>query len=201
MARVDHLVVSAATLDEGADWIAQRLGVLVRTGGKHALMGTYNRLLSLGPQTYLEVIAIDPDAPDPGRARWFGLDGFSGPPRLTHWVMRVPDLAAALRAAPSDAGAATDLARGPFRWRFAVTASGHQPFDDVYPALIEWQGTAHPATGLADRGCRLLRLVCTTPDPAALGAVLPCDDTRVTCAAGAPGLAALIATPQGERWL
>jgi hypothetical protein len=164
-------------------------------------MGTHNRLLSLGRETYLEVIAIDPEAPAPGRARWFGLDGFSGAPRLSHWVMRVPDLAAALATAPAGAGVAAAFERGPFRWRFAVTASGCQPFDDVYPALIEWQGTAHPAGGLTDRGCRLLRLTCRTPNPAALRAALPGGNGRMVIERGAPGLRALIAAPQGERWL
>ena len=55
-------------------------------GGKHALFGTHNKLLRLG-DLYLELIAIDPDAPKPERARWFALDDFSGDMRLTNWVM------------------------------------------------------------------------------------------------------------------
>ncbi|WP_393939598.1 VOC family protein [Piscinibacter sakaiensis] len=43
-------------------------------GGAHPHMGTHNRLLRLGDHCYLEVIAIDPAAPPPARARWFGLD-------------------------------------------------------------------------------------------------------------------------------
>ena len=56
---LDHLAVSAATLEEGAGWIGERLGVAVEGGGRHAEMGTHNRLLSLG-DLYLEVIAVDP---------------------------------------------------------------------------------------------------------------------------------------------
>jgi hypothetical protein len=59
---LDHLVVAARTLEEGAAWVTGRLGVSMAPGGKHALMGTHNRLLSLGARAYLEVIAIDPDA-------------------------------------------------------------------------------------------------------------------------------------------
>ena len=79
---VDHLVVCARDLDEGSKYVAERLGVTPGPGGEHAAMGTHNRLLSLGPEAYLEVIAINPVAPAPDRVRWFGLDEFDGPPRL-----------------------------------------------------------------------------------------------------------------------
>jgi hypothetical protein len=44
-------------------------------------MGTHNRLLKLGEGFYLELIAIDPQAPPPGRPRWFGLDRLELPVR------------------------------------------------------------------------------------------------------------------------
>ncbi|HEX6635378.1 MAG TPA: VOC family protein, partial [Usitatibacter sp.] len=71
---LDHLVVAARTLEEGAAWVEAALGVPTVAGGKHDLMGTHNRLLGLDGRRYLEVIAIDPSAPPPARARWFGLD-------------------------------------------------------------------------------------------------------------------------------
>ena len=37
-------------------------------------MGTHNRLLGLGTNVYLEVIAIDTEAAPPARPRWFSLD-------------------------------------------------------------------------------------------------------------------------------
>ena len=66
---LDHLVVVARTLDEGAAWVESRLGAALAEGGKHELMATHNRLLSLGPAAYLEVMAIDPEAPPPARPR------------------------------------------------------------------------------------------------------------------------------------
>jgi len=198
---IDHLVVTAASLDEGCDWVEARLGVRPGPGGQHALMGTHNRLLGLGPDTYLEVIAIDPGAAPPGRARWFGLDARRGPPRLTHWVMRVPDLAAALAAAPEGAGQATPLSRGPYRWRFAVTADGHLPFDSLYPALIDWQGPRHPARDLPDTGIRLVRLRLSHPDAARLAGCLPGADPRLSVTEGPARLCARFATAEGEREL
>ena len=56
---LDHLMIAARTLDEGAAYVRERLGVEVLPGGRHETMGTHNRVLSLGGGVYLEVIAID----------------------------------------------------------------------------------------------------------------------------------------------
>ena len=78
LAEPDHLVVAAVSLDAGAAWCEATFGVAPVPGGRHAFMGTHNRLLAIGsaayPGTYLEIIAIDPEAPATRRARWFGLD-------------------------------------------------------------------------------------------------------------------------------
>lgn len=201
MAAFDHLAVSAATLDEGAAAVEAALGLPVGPGGAHPFMGTHNRLLGLGPGEYLEVIAIDPAAPAPPHPRWFRLDRFSGPPRLSNWIVRVGDIDAALAKAPDGAGRAVDLERGPYRWRMAVPADGCLPFDDAFPALIQWRGALHPAAQLPDLGCRLIRLEIAHPEAAALRAALPLSDPRLVVVAGDPALRATIATPHGERQL
>ena len=199
---LDHLAVSAETLEAGADWVEMALGVPLAGGGKHPHMGTHNRLLSLG-DLYLEVIAIDPAAPHPGHPRWFDLDSFRGPPRLTNWICRTDDLDAALAAAPDGAGTATDLSRGDYRWRFAVPATGKLPFDDCYPALIQWQGDLHPARSLRDHGIRLTALEISHPQAGALRAALKgLADRRVTVASGPyRGFCATFDTPHGTRVL
>lgn len=71
---LDHIVVAAASLKQGVDYIRERLGVEIPAGGKHALMGTHNHLMRLGGTCFLEVIAVDPQAPRPERTRWYTLD-------------------------------------------------------------------------------------------------------------------------------
>ncbi len=71
---IDHLVIVATDLDTGCAFVTDALGVALQPGGVHSRMGTHNRLLHLGPGLYLEVIAVDPSAIRPDRARWFGLD-------------------------------------------------------------------------------------------------------------------------------
>jgi hypothetical protein len=198
--RLDHLAVAAERLEEGTAAVEAALGVALSPGGRHAMMSTHNRLLSLGPAEYLEVIAIDPDAPPPGRPRWFDLDRFAGRPRPTTWICATGDIAAEA-ARISGAGRVHALSRGEFQWRMAIPDDGRLPFDGLFPALIQWDGSAHPAPRLPDRGCRLHRLILSHPDPQGLRAALPMSDARLVVEPGAPALRAEIATPHGLRVL
>lgn len=171
---VDHLVVGAATLEQGAAWCAATFGVLPGPGGKHALMGTHNLLLAIGspdfPRAYLEIIAIDPQAPAPQRRRWYDLDdpalraALASGPRLIHWVAGCGDVVAecaALSAAGIDRGevlkAERDTPRGLLRWRIAVRSDGARLAGGALPTLIEW-GDTHPADSLAASPVRLATL-------------------------------------------
>lgn len=204
MLKLDHIVISCADLNEGTRMVEDRLGVQMQPGGKHALMGTHNTLLGLGPDVYLEVIAIDPGAPDPGRPRWYDLDRFAGPPRLTHWAARCRDLKAQLDNAPAGAGEAHELSRGDYRWTMAIPADGILPFDDRYPALLQWHGDLHPAKTLTDSGLRLTSLVVEHPLARALQDSLADlgDEPRMAFqGADTPGIRACLAGPKGEVWL
>lgn len=199
--RLDHLAVAAETLDEGRAMVEAALGLPLQPGGRHAHFGTHNLLMGLEGGLYLEVIAVDPEAPAPGCPRWFDLDRFNGAPRLSNWICAVDDLEAAM-ARHRQAGAAVDLARGDLRWRMAVPGDGVLPFDNRFPALIEWQAGGHPSARLAASGARLERLVLTHPEAGALRAELSdLSDPRVVFEPGAPGLRAEIATPRGARVL
>ncbi|MGB3177350.1 MAG: VOC family protein [Albidovulum sp.] len=201
MAQFDHLAVSAQSIEEGAAAVEAALGVPLEAGGKHPFMGTHNRLLSLGAGEYLEVIAVDPDAAAPTHPRWFRLDRFAGASRLTNWIARVTDLDTALAQAPAGAGVARDLARGDYRWRMAVPQDGCLPYDDAWPAFIQWHGDAHPAQNLADIGCRLARLEISHPESDSLRRLLPLSDPRVSIVTGDKEIRATIATPHGLRVL
>lgn len=198
---LDHLAVAAETLEAGTAHVETLLGVALSPGGAHPEMGTHNRLLSLGPDLYLEVIAVDPGAAPPGRARWFGLDGFSGPPRLAGWVVRTGDLEGSLAAAPAGLGRPMALSRGDLRWRMAVPGDGRLPYDGAAPALITWDGPAHPCARLPDRHCHLAGLVVEHPRIAELLAEWPmlARVTGATLREGPePRLRARIDTPAGR---
>ncbi|MEM6740410.1 MAG: VOC family protein [Pseudomonadota bacterium] len=195
----DHLVVACEQLETGAGAVETVLGVPLEPGGKHPSFGTHNRLLSLGEEAYLEVIAVDPGAPAPGRVRWYDLDRFSGAPRLTTWVVRVSDLDAS-QAQGRVPGVVLSLERGAYRWRMGVPEDGILPLEGMHPAVIAWEGP-HPAAALPDRGVRLKELCLRHPEPGGLAAIPGRNDPRVTVERGLPALSARLTGPAGDRWL
>jgi hypothetical protein len=130
-------------------------------------MGTHNRLLCLGANVYLEVIAIDPAAAPPGRPRWFGLDDLApgAEPRLAAWVARTDTLEVAVATSPEPLGQIEPMSRGDLRWRLTVSADGSVPLGGAGPLLIQWETGPHPAARLPDDACELLGLEMTHPDP------------------------------------
>ena len=205
MAEPDHLVFAAPDLDAGAAWLEQRLGVALAAGGKHARMGTHNRLLGLGENFYLELIAIDREAPPPGRPRWFALDRLpaSDRPRLIHWAARSDDIVRDAAASSEDLGEILPMERGDYRWRISVPADGRLPGDGLVPTLIQWDVPFHPAQRLPDAGCRLMKLEGFHPQPARIRTALASLGlgSRLdvhACAAVEPAqLVAYLRTPRG----
>ena len=203
MLRLDHLAISAATLEEGVEAVEATLGVKFAVGGKHPHMATHNRLLGLG-DLYLEVIAIDPTPPRPAWPRWFNLDHFAGPPRLTNWVAACSDITRALQACPKGSGTPVALQRGEYQWQMAVPDDGKLPFDGAFPALIQWHGQMHPAAGLSEANLRLIRLEIAHPEARALAEALAplISDTRVAITQGpVASMRASFSTPAGVRHL
>ena len=199
----DHLAVSALTLAEGVAMVEEALGMAMAGGGSHPHMATHNRLLGLG-DLYLEVIAADPVAPHPGWPRWFDLDHFAGPARLTNWVARCDDIRAAVAASPQGVGVPVALQRGDYAWEMAVPGDGKLPFDGGFPALIQWHGALHPVQSLPDMGVRLTRLEIAHPQAddlrAALGGRM--HDARIVIVPGAEkAMQARFDTPHGPRVL
>ncbi|UQN06856.1 VOC family protein [Deinococcus sp. QL22] len=196
-AALDHLVIAARTLAEGQAWLEGRLGVSLAPGGEHVQFGTHNALLSLGPDAYLEVIAINPHAPAPSRPRWFGLDTpelrqrLEDSPALIHWVASVPTLL------PSPE--VLELSRGENRWALTVPESGRLLGGGIQPSLIVWH-TPPPPKRLPDVGVRLSSLRLGTPDPDQLRIWLDAlnfvGEVEVY-EAPQPELEALLETPHG----
>ncbi|MBD3297497.1 MAG: VOC family protein [candidate division Zixibacteria bacterium] len=163
---LDHLVITAPTLDAGCAYVEQQLGVRPQPGGQHPRMGTHNSLLRLADSIYLEVIAIDPDAREPSRPRWFGLDDLSldASPRLATWVVRCDDIHEVVEKSPMSLGAIEPMSRGELEWLITIPADGELIMDGAGPTVIQWTTGQHPASRLADCGCRLSRLEIVHPD-------------------------------------
>ena len=211
MLTLDHLAVVAPNLAEGVAHVRDCLGLAMPEGGRHREMGTRNHLLRLGEATFLEVIAVDPEAPAPPHARWFGLgdaaqvraDWESGR-RLRGFVARTDDLDGVLAAHGALLGQAATMTRGALAWRFGVRSDGAWPADGAAPYAMDWGARPHPAGTMPDLGARLEDICLTHPEPeavAALHAGLGLADPPRIEPGPAPRYTARIMTPSGPRTL
>ncbi len=169
--QLDHLVVAAHALDEGAQWVESQLGVRVPPGGQHEGMGTHNRVMALGDGVYLEIIAIDPTMPPPSSPRWFGLDDpmvarhLADSPRLLTWAVNTNDLDALVPLSRIPVGKVHAARRDDLRWKVALVDDGRLGAGGCFPLCIQWQLTFHPASRMPDLGCRLESLTLFHPYP------------------------------------
>lgn len=153
---IDHLVISAPTKTRGVEYVADLLGIAPSGGGVHPKMGTHNALLRLGDQSYLEVIAIDPEAAPPERPRWFDLDRLTkdSEPRLVTWVCRTSNIQTATQNAPYPLGPITEMSRGNLNWRITIPEDGSLAWQGVAPSLIQWSNQP-PVASMPVSGCAL----------------------------------------------
>lgn len=205
-ARLDHLVISADALRDGALALEQALGVPLAGGGQHARMGTHNRVLRVGEAAYLEVIAVDPACAAPARPRWLGLDDpaprllLARGPRLIHWVARVER--GEHLALPFDVGPWEAFSRGDLSWQLTVRGDGALPAEGVVPSLILWDGPAHPWERLPEAGVSLEALELEHPRAADVQRQLDLLGLPYRCtSAPVPRITAHLRTPGGTRTL
>jgi hypothetical protein len=164
LARVDHLVYATRDLNRGIDEIEKLLGVRATPGGQHPGRGTRNALVALGPATYLEIIAPDPEQPHPQSPRPFGIEGLKHS-RLAAWAAKGVDLEGLKKEAAGKAVRLGEVIDGSRRrtdgvllsWRYTdprtVLADGLIPF------FIDWGDSPHPAQ-MAAQGPALISLRC-----------------------------------------
>ncbi len=198
---VDHIVYAAPDLEAAVADLEARLGVGASYGGSHPGAGSHNALLGLGGGAYLEIIAPDPDQPDPaGRSRPFGLDDLTAP-RLAGWAAKATGLdtrVALARLGGFDPGLARTMRRlRPDGVELVWTLTSAGPaLGGLVPFLIDWDETPHP-TATAPGGCRLTALAGRHPRPAEVEAALAALGLTLPVEEGAVALVATLDTPNG----
>ncbi len=201
---IDHIIYAHPDLDAAVAEIEARFGVQAGGGGQHPGRGTHNKVLALGPRTYLEIIAPDPRQPEPSGSRPYGVEGVARG-QLVGWALACDDIESAVARARSggfDPGEVVDGQRVSttgtlLRWR----VSGNAQAAGLVPFLIDWGETPHPAVDAAP-GLDLVSVHLEHPDPPALARALAAvgADVEVREAAD-PALVAHIGGPQGEQVL
>jgi len=201
--RTDHLIYGAPDLERGRDEIERRLGVSPAVGGRHPQYGTRNALLAIGEETYLEVMAPDPELPVPGDGTLFGLDEMEEP-RFVAWALRCEEIAAVADRAraegvelgPVEEGSREQPDGTVLSWR--LTDPRATPLDGAVPFLISWGSTPHPAKS-APRGGELVELRVEHPRPGAVREALAVLGVEMAVEEGhRPRLVGIVRTDRGR---
>jgi len=206
MAALDHFIFSSVDLAAGVDLIAGTTGVTAAPGGPHPGVGTHNALLTFDDETYLEIIAIDPSQPEPGRTRPFRLDERLEP-RLAGFAIHptegdsIDSLAALMREGGFDPGAVMPMSRKHpdghmVEWRLTYGGEPEPPASACLPFVIDWGSTPTPALSSPKVG-DLVEVSVAHPDPA-VRSVAEALDVGLVVSAGPAELSIRIATPNGE---
>ena len=223
--QIDHLVVMAASLEQGVQWCEDTLGITPGPGGEHEKYGTHNRLFKIAtpqfPLAYFEIIAINPAAVIPKRAqvpRWFDMDdaalqkAVAQGPRLVHFVSSTEDVKAArhvLRTQGIERGqvvhASRKSSKGTLNWQITVREDGERLFNGCLPTLIQWgkpEATdplrLHPRNSLPRSGVTLQSLTVSHPSGAKLQAAFEAIGLAdIAIETGPANLVASLQTPKG----
>jgi hypothetical protein len=198
---VDHLVYATPDLNSGIDQIERLTGVRASQGGQHPGRGTRNALLALGPASYLEIVAPDPDQPSPSTPRAFGLDHLNES-RLVTWVAKSNDLdnlrASAGRKSVQLGEVTSGSRRRPdgvlLSWRYTNPATVIA--DGLIPFFIDWGQSPHPSQTAA-AGLSLVELRAEHPDAERVQKML--GDLGLDLRVRKGSSPVLIATIQGPR--
>ena len=198
---VDHLVYATPNLARGVGEIEALTGVRASFGGQHPSWGTHNSLLSLGADTYLEIIAPDPSLPAPSGARPFGIDSLQDS-RLVTWAARGANLEQFTRAVAQRGVLLGEVLSGSrvrsdgvmLSWQltspWALLEGGTIPF------FIDWGLSPHPAAS-APAGLSLAELRAEHPAPSVLARAL--DSLGVDLPIRRAPRVSLVATINGPK--
>ena len=178
---LDHLVYGVPDLAIAIDEFEKCLGLAPMIGGRHLGLGTHNAILPLMGESYLELIASDPDGPTPSQPRPFGLDTLRSP-QLVTWAVRSRAIETDVERAREqgfDPGIVFPMTRTEphsetLHWKLTLR---QKPFGDgLVPFIIDWGNSRHPAcvgrdnTGNIDDDesasrCRLSSFSASHPAP------------------------------------
>lgn len=199
---IDHLVYATNDVDATVIDLSRRLGVVAAPGGRHLGFGTRNALLSLGPDTYFEIIGPDPGQHRPTTGYWYGVENLVVP-RLVTWTARVEHIER-VSAHSHGSGYNPGDVHKVFRelpdgdklsWRLTLpTGAG----DGLVPNLIEWDDNHDHPADTSPKGVELLELRGYHPRPETLQPMLRAlgVDLEIRIAEQ-PRLVAILDSPYG----
>ena len=146
MHKLDHIVFAASSLEEGTNFIENKLNSKLSDVGYHDFMGTHNRVIKVDKSIYLEVIAINPCSEAPKEDRWFNLDNpeiqqkLKNSPQIIGYVIETDD-----KEILKHFCTPIKASRGDYKWNFAIPNLESDLLDlkliqsGIIPNLISWK--------------------------------------------------------------
>jgi hypothetical protein len=167
LSKVDHLIYATPDLNITVAELERLLGVRASPGGQQPGRGTMNALISLGENSYLEIVGPDPKQPRPSQPPWWLQD--LKKPRIVAWAARGRDLESLRAKAVNNGVPLGEIISGNrqrpdgaiLTWRF--TSPRNPIADGVVPFFIDWGKSAHPSR-TSPHGVKLVGLRAVHPD-------------------------------------
>jgi Glyoxalase-like domain len=170
---LDHIIVGSSNLEAGIACLEKLSGYRAAYGGSHPGRGTCNALLKLGHQSYLEILAPDPEQ---NVLQWHQELAQLSEPLLVGWAVKQPNLEAyahAVRKRGIDVigptlGSRTRPNGETVRWTLLIRANDR---GGILPFYIDWDPSSRHPSADAPEGCLLVNFTQTgtlieTPPPA-----------------------------------
>lgn len=189
MPAFDHLVYAVPDLHAANDALAAGLGLRPMYGGEHAAdYGTCNSLLSLGPRSYLEVLApvAAAGAARPPFAK--GVAALSEGDVISFAVattdlpaMQARAQAAGLGVRPGKANSRVTPHGHTLRWQGLYL--DHDLYRGLVPFCIDWMDSLHPST-TAPAGLGVQEFFVVHPQPEGLRTIYAALDLDIPVHAG-----------------
>ncbi len=202
---LDHLVYAVPSLAEAVEHFDRALGVRPSLGGRHEAFGSHNAILPMQGESYVELIALDPENPEPPQAPPFGLAELREA-RLVTWAVRSVDIDASAekaKAAGYDPGLIVPVSRlapDGTRLEWKLSLRPRPTGDGLVPFVIDWGSTPHPSNdgGSDDQRCQLQSFQAVHPEPEPVRHDLRALGAQLEVGMGTqPGLRAVLEGPGG----
>ncbi|MGE0633662.1 MAG: VOC family protein, partial [Pseudobdellovibrionaceae bacterium] len=148
-------------------------GVKPTPGGQHLELGTHNSLVSLGDDSYLELIAADPKNTKIKKEEIMLGIGTIREGKTLSWAVKVSNLEKLHETLAQAKYSVSPIRNGSringdkeLKWRyFFLTDPAFTVSPMIAPFFIEWNSTSEHPSKSAVSGCRLLSLKAKHPNP------------------------------------
>ena len=166
---IDHIVMCVPILNDGIKHVERITGITPTIGGRHLDRGTHNAIFKIGPRSYFEILAPDPQNLSVTKDRWMGVDHVTGP-TITRWALASPDIRIDAQRLSQVRGTPVPVSKGQralsnggsLQWQ--MTDPGVHPNIDLLPFLLDWQDSQHPSETL-ESFCTIVGIQLYHQDP------------------------------------